>query len=153
MRTRQVEEGDVVARKPGQMMIVEDEDMVEHLAPESVPANLSAIAFMSGAQTAVLMTRMAAPIRCTVEGPTELGVAIPDQELRRAAVRGGVAGLLSGPLLGRFARSGDVDDAAGSAGGRRRRGIPGGRGGQVAGCSFPFGTRGMVSIFAGDAEE
>ena len=71
------------------------------------------MAFISGARTARLDDANGGPFSCTVEGPTELVVAIPDQELWGVAVHGGVADLLGGPVLGRVACGGHVDDAAG----------------------------------------
>src|SRR6266496_4619056 len=95
------------------MMVVEDEDMVEHLAPEGAGESLRDCVHI-GRPDGRLDDANGGPFRCTVEGPTELVIAIPDQELRRAAIQGGVADLLGGPVLGRTACGGHVDDAAGA---------------------------------------
>ena len=60
MRTSSVEERRILTRRPSEMVLVEDEHMIEHLA-RSDPTNRSAIAFMFGARTAVLITRIPTP--------------------------------------------------------------------------------------------
>lgn len=112
VRAPWVEEGGVLASKPGQVMVIEDENVVEHLTPEGPSESLRDSVHI-GRPDRRLDDANAGTFRCTIEGPTELVVAIPDQELRRAAVHGGVADLLGGPVLRRVACGGYVDNAAG----------------------------------------
>ena len=97
VRAPQVEKGDVLTSKPGQMMVVEDEDVVEHLAPEGTGESLGDGVHV-GRPDRRLDDANGGPFRSTVESLTELVVTIPDQEPRRVAVHGDVADLLGDPV-------------------------------------------------------
>jgi hypothetical protein len=113
VRAALVEEGHVLASKPGQMLVVEHENVIEHLAPERARESFRDRVHV-GRPDRRLDDANARPFGGAVEGRAEFVVAIPDQKLRRAAVHRGVSDLLGGPILGGVACDGDVDDAAGA---------------------------------------
>jgi len=112
VRAALVEVGRVLERQTPEMILVEYDQMVEHLAPEAANKSLRDGVHV-GRPDCDLDDLRTGTLRHVVESRTELVVTVSDKDLRCVAPHGRVAQLLSGPVLRGVSGRGHVDHPSG----------------------------------------